>query len=208
MKTSPTTNSIFPALYRVQELMPTVTKDGRNPHFGSRYVTLANLLQLAGPVLRGEGLITVMDVEADPDAGDRASLTAIHAESGEWVQLTVPFVVEKKTGQGVGSALTYCWRYLTGQLLAVAGVDDDGEAAERRPRKAAPSPEKRQGQSDEAMAKLRDYAAKRDVDPQTVMEIARAMGSTPREMTDEQLRRLCGAIDREAEDQELQGAVA
>jgi hypothetical protein len=80
-----------------------------------------------------------------PDhVGEAPALTTILMHnSGEWISGTYPLMVTDKesTPQGYGSALTYARRYgLSAVLGVIADEDDDGNAASKREKPAAPKP--------------------------------------------------------------------
>lgn len=107
--------------------------NGRNPHFDSKYATLADVRNAVVPVLAKHGISVVQDpVTVDGGAGCYTTLLHSSGEHMRFGPIVVP--VERKTAHGYGSALTYARRY---SLQAVCGVvgeeDDDGNAAVDKP---------------------------------------------------------------------------
>jgi hypothetical protein len=106
-------------------------KDGENPHFKSRFATLAGVRDAVLPVLSKHGL-SVIQSTGSGERGPSVTTLLLHA-SGQWVEcdpLCLPAV--KQDPQAYGSALSYARRY---SLMALAGVvgddDDDGQAASK-----------------------------------------------------------------------------
>lgn len=105
--------------------------DSVNPHFKSRFASLAAVRNAIIPVFAKHGLSVLQDLQAT-DRGI-SCLTIILHSSGERLDIG-PLVMPagKADAQGLGSAATYARRYA---LLAMAGVagedDDDGNAASK-----------------------------------------------------------------------------
>lgn len=105
---------------------PPILKDGKNPHFGNRYVTLEQLLTLIAPALDAH------------DMGVRFDSTL----EGEWMRVqcylynavehvcAAAYVPAGRTAQEAGSSLTYGRRYALEAVLGITGTeDDDGHTA-------------------------------------------------------------------------------
>lgn len=104
-------------------------KDATNPHFKSKFASLANVREVVVPAFAKHGLAVLMPL-VTVDGGVGVIPTIIH-ESGESLTLpTFSLPAAKQDPQGFGSAATYVRRYA---WMAVAGVvgddDDDGNAA-------------------------------------------------------------------------------
>lgn len=122
------------ALFAAQAQMPSLHKDGHNPHFKSEFVTLDNILGKVIPVLRDHGLV-LMQIPFESQSGVGIRTIVAHAETGEEIQLgEVVVPVNKKDAQGYGSAVTYGRRYgLQTGLCLRTGEDDDGNGAADSP---------------------------------------------------------------------------
>ena len=125
MTTSETIGAIAPALIKAQSQMQGITKEGKNPAFKSKYVTLDSILDTLRPILTSNGLMLTQG--STPPWGVE-SITVesriIHA-SGEWISTTVTIPVTKPDAHGLGSALTYGRRYSVSALLAISADEDD-----------------------------------------------------------------------------------
>lgn len=107
--------------------------DAKNPHFGNRYVTLANLTDGYREALAANGLtLDQWLVQADP--GRIGIVTQLSHVSGQWRRSTCAFpVAGKGTAQDAGSAVSYARRYGFMAALNLAGdEDDDGNHASGR----------------------------------------------------------------------------
>jgi hypothetical protein len=134
MKTSESIANIAKALSAFQNDVKQPEKDGNNPHFKSKYVTLDGTVKAIHDCAPKHGLsYTQMPVATESGVG---VVTLIMHESGEFIQMD-PFVLpmDKKTAQGAGSATTYARRYsLSAAFGIVSDLDDDGnEATEYAP---------------------------------------------------------------------------
>lgn len=157
--------TMIQALLEFQKDMPTVTLDGKNPHFNSQFTTLKNLTSTLVPKLNAVGIATATTSRVLEDGTLIAVAKLIH-ESGE--EMVAEFPIKETNPQKIGSAVTYFRRYGIAALSGVvADADDDGNAASEAPRlqpravqqvkTAAPS-----GQSDELKeltSKIRAWAS-------------------------------------------------
>jgi hypothetical protein len=129
MKTSESIAEIAKALGTFQSKVKQPEKDGNNPHFKSKYVTLDGTVKAIHDCAPGFGLsYTQMPVSNENGVG---VVTVIFHESGQFIEFD-PFILplEKKTAQGVGSATTYARRYsLSAAFGIVSDLDDDGNEA-------------------------------------------------------------------------------
>lgn len=140
MKRSESINEIAKALASFQSEVKQPEKNGENPHFKSKYVTLDGTVKAIHECAPKHGLsYTQMPVSDENGVG---VVTVIFHTSGQFIEFD-PFILplDKKTAQGVGSALTYSKRYsISAAFGIVSDVDDDGNAAEEN----APTPQKTQ----------------------------------------------------------------
>lgn len=122
------TDLISKALVKAQASAETVTKDSINPHFKSPYASLAAVITASQKVLADCDLSVVGEVR-----GNEWISTIRHA-SGQWIELSYPFVVTNNTMQGIGSAQSYARRYSLLAILNLSTADDDGaEASKHEP---------------------------------------------------------------------------
>ena len=121
------------ALAAAQVEMSNPTFDSQNPHFRSKFASLASVRNAVVPILAKHGIACVQEIQTT-DSGI-ACLTHLFHESGQsrtFGPLVMP--ATKPDAQGFGSAATYARRY---SLQAVANVvgddDDDANAATGKP---------------------------------------------------------------------------
>jgi hypothetical protein len=126
---SENSKNLASALLAVQRDAPSLQRDGINPHFKSKYVSLDSLMSQVLPVLNKHDLVLLQ--QPTVHEGQPALRTRIlHAPSGEAEEDTMLLVLGKQDPQGQGSALTYARRYaLMAMLGLVADEDDDANAA-------------------------------------------------------------------------------
>ena len=142
--TSSEIGELAKALAAAQGEMTAASKDATNPHFKSRYATLASVWDaIRGPLSRNG--LSVSQVLETPDAspGLVAMRTILLHTSGQWIasRYVMP-IADKLTPQAVGSAITYARRYALSAIVGIApDDDDDGNAASVAPAKQTqPSP--------------------------------------------------------------------
>ena len=130
MKMSESIANISKALSSFQKEVKQPVKDGTNPHFRSKYITLDGTVKAIHDCAPNHGLsYTQMPITTETGVG---VVTLIMHESGEFIQFE-PFTLpmEKKTAQGAGSGITYAKRYaLSAAFGIVSDLDDDGNEAE------------------------------------------------------------------------------
>lgn len=105
------------------------TQGGQSYSFD--YATLDSILKMARPVLCRHKLALTQLVVPAPKGGHQLVTKLLHGGSGEWLESTLPLLVQGSGPQAMGSAITYARRYAITALLCVcAEEDDDGVAAE------------------------------------------------------------------------------
>ena len=125
-------NNIAKAFVAAKREFAPALKTSTNPHFKSRYVDLAACLEAVNEALLNNGIALLQ--ETSEDATGVTVETVFMHESGETIRggkLHVP--ASKQDPQGYGSALTYARRYSVMAACGIAGEDDDGNAASRKP---------------------------------------------------------------------------
>lgn len=141
MKTSEQINEIAEALSKAQGQMKGAEKDGRNPHFKSKYMTLDAVWHSIREALSANGLSAVQDV-TNWEGGIAVETRILH-KSGQWLQFGPLNMPSSKTDvQAFGSCTSYGKRYSLCAALGIVGVgeeDDDGEGAMVRESKISES---------------------------------------------------------------------
>lgn len=104
--------------------------DKENPHFRSKFASLAAVRNALVPIYAKHGLSIIQDLQTTTE-GAVACYTIILHESGE-EKTFGPLIIKptKPDAQGIGAAGTYAKRIaLQGVACVVGDDDDDGEAA-------------------------------------------------------------------------------
>lgn len=130
IKTIKTFPTMYQALLEVQNETPALQKNGINPHFKSKYITLDNLMEQVLPVLNKHGFVWL--TYPTTQAGEPALLYELIYTHSNDAKLTGTMLLQTKgiSPQDQGSAITYARRYsLMAVLGLVADEDDDGEKA-------------------------------------------------------------------------------
>ncbi|QDK01479.1 ssDNA binding protein [Microbacterium phage LeeroyJenkins] len=124
------TASYAEALAAFQADLPAVGLDGTNPHFNSKFATLANVTKEVFPKLSAVGLTYTVGSRIS-EAGTLVVVAKLLHTSGEFQ--TAEFPIVDTNPQKVGSAITYYRRYGLASLTGVvADVDDDGNTASQQ----------------------------------------------------------------------------
>jgi hypothetical protein len=140
MKTSETISNLAAALVALQGETEHANYDKTNPHFRSKYASLAEVIDVIKGPLAKHGLSVLALPGYQADVGYLLTTRLIHA-SGEWIETEMKLNPTKDDPQGLGSAITYMRRYtLPGIGLYASEEDDDGNAASRPPKVQAPAP--------------------------------------------------------------------
>lgn len=129
MRHSDSLASLGAALAKAHAELDNVTKDASNPHFKSKYATLAAITDTTRPVLAKHGL-SLIQMPSYADGVVQVETMLLHS-SGEWISETAGAPAPKLDPQGVGSAITYLRRYAQSAFCNIAQEDDDGNAASR-----------------------------------------------------------------------------
>ena len=121
---------LYKAIHKAQANFETVRKNGKNPHFNSKYATIDEIWETEKKAINDAGLIVFCTTrKAD---GERLLVThLVEIESGEEITCELPLAAAN-TPQAIGSAMTYLRRYTLTALLEIVtgdGIDDDGETA-------------------------------------------------------------------------------
>lgn len=151
MKTSESISAIAPDLVKAQAGINGVAKDGNNPIFRSKYITLDSILLAVRPVLSANNLFLTQGI-TDVSKNEEGIVNAVEVESklihssGEWVASSVVVPVTNNVDRNgkamavdahrVGGSLTYGRRYSLSALLSIGEDDDDGNTASGYPQQA------------------------------------------------------------------------
>ena len=152
METSETTGAIAAALAKAHLEIENPELDGVNPHYKSRFSTLAAVLNAVRKPLAKQGIALMQSVSI---ADSRVAVTTslIHA-SGEWMRETMAFPIAGGANvQQAGSTVTYLRRYSLISLCAIVGDphdDDDGDADRAEHAERAKQQQQRQRTNREA----------------------------------------------------------
>jgi hypothetical protein len=131
---SENTADLATALAKAQGQMENAEKDKENPHFKSKYASLAAVLDAIRKPFAENGLSHTQVMECRE--GGLVLVTTLR-HGGQWIASEYPLPMSVRP-QEFGSALTYARRY---SLSAIAGVtadeDDDANAEQSSGRKTA-----------------------------------------------------------------------
>jgi hypothetical protein len=126
------------ALVAAQQELKHAILDKNNPHFKSKYASLASVIDASVHVLAKHG-ITVKQRRVQKDDGAWVLRTWLEHTSGERDDVPDEQSLDEGTVQQRGSSLTYARRYGLSTVACIASEeDDDGNAAsESTPAKSA-----------------------------------------------------------------------
>lgn len=130
METSQTIGKISEALAKAQGMMKPAAFDATNPHFKSKYATLASIMEAARPALSANGIAVIQGTSVEGEPIRVKVTTLLTHVSGEWIKETISIKPARDDAQGIGSSVTYARRYSLAALVGiVSDEDDDGNAA-------------------------------------------------------------------------------
>lgn len=128
MNRSDSIAALASALAKAQGKLKNPHFDSTNPHFRSKFASLAAVREAVIPVLSQHGLsMSQWPVSEGSYAGCR---TVLSHDSGEFIEETFMIPVDKANAHGYASAVTYAKRISMQSVAAVVGdEDDDGNGA-------------------------------------------------------------------------------
>lgn len=130
MNKSDSIAAISKALAGAQAEMENPGFDSMNPHFKSKFASLAAVREVVLPVLNKHGLALSQWPTASEGAAGCTNL--LSHTSGEWIESVCLFPLDKNNAQGAASCVTYARRISMQSIAAVVGEeDDDGNAASK-----------------------------------------------------------------------------
>src|SRR5574343_780198 len=134
MNRSESIAALASALAKAQGKLKNPHFDSTNPHFRSKFASLAAVRDAVIPVLSEHGLsLSQWPVSNGSYAG---CISHLAHKSGEWMEETFIIPVDKANAHGYASAVTYAKRISMHSIAAVVGdEDDDGNAAVNEPPK-------------------------------------------------------------------------
>jgi hypothetical protein len=164
---------LFAALAKAQGEMSNAPFDATNPHFKSKYATLASIRDATVPHLAKYGLSIHQITKLNGDGMVLA--TRLGHSSGQWIESVYPLPNSNKPHE-MGSAITYARRYSWAAICGVAAEEDDdanaaNDAAKNGtkslpalPARKSSAAAKRDGDWPRFEAALRDCQSAREVE--------------------------------------------
>lgn len=125
------TKTLTEALLDAQSEMRNPSLDTTNPHFRSRFASLAGVRAAVLPVLNKHGIALVQDLTTTERGVACRTILLKGSERMEFGPLEIP--ATKGDAQGFGSAATYARRYSLQTAVCVVGDDDDDANAASKP---------------------------------------------------------------------------
>lgn len=117
-----------------QATMPACLLDSVNPHFKSKFASLASVMRVAHHFM-SHGFAITQTISADAD--NVRAITIVSKGDAQTVSESPSFPVTKRDAQGFASACTYARRIGMQLALGVVGQeDDDANAAVAEPVKS------------------------------------------------------------------------
>ena len=133
MKTSESIDLISAAIVAMQSEAQHANFDSKNPHFKSKYASLAEVIDTVKPILAKHEL-AVIQLPAFRESIGHVLCTRILHKSGQWIEEEMRLNPIKDDPQGLGSSLTYSRRYsIPGVAMIASEEDDDGNSASHAP---------------------------------------------------------------------------
>ena len=129
MNKSDQINDLAAALAKAQAELRNPSFDSTNPHFKSKFASLAQVRDTITPTLAKHGL-SITQLATNDEQGRPSVETILLHSSGQWLSSMLAVPVAKSDAHGAGSAITYARRYSLMSIVNVVGdEDDDGNEA-------------------------------------------------------------------------------
>lgn len=133
------TKNIIQLLIKARSEIQPPKKEGTNPHFRSRYVTLEGCIEAVTEPLANNGFFLSQQVGSN-ELGAFVATAIYHQDFPDWSMTSnVPLVLAKNDMQGLGSAVTYARRYGIMSLLNLPSEDDDANQSTEQTNRKPPS---------------------------------------------------------------------
>lgn len=124
MQKSDAVNDLFAALSKAQGEFTSVKFDKANPFFNnSKYASLSATQEMFRPILSKNNLALIQSITIEGE--DYFLETILTHGSGQFLSDKIKLLLDKKSMQGLGSAITYAKRYSAQAILGICGDDDD-----------------------------------------------------------------------------------
>ena len=117
-------DNINKAMLEAQRRIKNAGKDRENTHFGNVYATLESVLDAVKDIANECGILIIQSPEED-EKGSFALVTKLVHDSGEVIQTRMTLLMDKRSMQALGSAITYARRYTLAALFCIGQEDDD-----------------------------------------------------------------------------------
>ena len=138
LKFSSSIKNVAAKILQVQNELPSVTKDAKNPFFKSKYSSLNQYLEVLVPMFNKANLVVTQLVD-----GNFLSTMVICPDSGEFIVSSYPInptiteisktdgkiITRSMTPQEMGSQISYAKRYSLSSIFLVISDDDDANLA-------------------------------------------------------------------------------
>ena len=129
---------------KAQKAMGKAIRQATNPHFKTKYVDLQGVLDACGDAFNDNNF-SIQQPHGRDVYGDFVRTILIHT-TGQRFESKLYLVLEKKTMQGLGSAITYARRYALMGMAGLAPEDDDAnEASTKQVNTKPPKKDKQEG---------------------------------------------------------------
>jgi len=159
------TNELAAALAKAQGAMQAAKFDKTNPHFRSKYASLAAVVDAIRKPLSDNALSYTQTTEIRD--GAFVLVTTLRHASGQWIASEYPLPVAKGAKddgikpQELGSALTYARRYSLSAIACIAADDDDDAEGARKDGQTNSKPPTKNGDDgkDDYMRDLKEKTA-------------------------------------------------
>lgn len=134
MTHSESIKELMTAIQEVQQNVP-VIKRNSSGQVGSRsykYADINDVWTAIKAQLKVNNLVISQTPEIAPQSGHVFTTMIYHVKSGEWIQSSMPLILQRDDPQGVGSSITYFRRYMIMSMLGLTSDEYDSDASEHR----------------------------------------------------------------------------
>lgn len=160
---------VYKALLKVQSEITNPPNTAVNPFFKSKYAPLPEILKQVRPILNKYGLVLIQNTGSDISGLPFVQTILLDAEDGGTIESErLILQPEKKTVQGIGSAITYGRRYQLSALLGISSEDDNdgnGKTEPSSPPRKSEQPRKQPKPTGKSQPKVGKKQSKKKPQP-------------------------------------------
>lgn len=133
MTHSESIKNLMVAIQNVQQNVPVIKRASKG-QVGTRsykYADINDVWDTIKPELK-KNMLTILQSPEQTSFGQLFTTLIFHTDSEEWIESSMPLVLQRDDPQGMGSSITYFRRYMVMSMLGLTSDEYDSDASEHR----------------------------------------------------------------------------